>query len=188
MNKELVYKKRNKVDISENSKYHQGVYIPKNKEKCLSKINQYRSSWELKFMRWCDNNPLVVKWGSEVLSIPYKNPVKNLEYCVKNNLNPSDSKNWGLSNYWTDFAILMKDSENNIKKYIIEIKPFAETQAPKNLNESASLKEKKRFNKQAQTYLVNIAKWKAAEIYCRQNGMEFLIITERTLDKWDYFS
>jgi hypothetical protein len=51
-----------------------------------------------------------------------------------------------------------------------------------------SLKEKKRFNKQAQTYLVNIAKWKAAEIYCRQNGMEFLIITERTLDKWDYFS
>ena len=78
------YKLRNRPNISENSKYHQGTFIPSHPEKCLTKINIYRSDWERKFMEYCDRTATIVQWGSEPFSIPYKNPVTNLEYCKKN--------------------------------------------------------------------------------------------------------
>ena len=35
----------------------------------------YRSSWEYKFMKWCDATPTVQEWGSEEIIIPYISPV-----------------------------------------------------------------------------------------------------------------
>ena len=37
----------------------------------------FRSSYELKFMKWCDFTPSVVAWGSEEVVIPYLSPVDN---------------------------------------------------------------------------------------------------------------
>ena len=59
--------------------YTQGNYYPKHPEKCLNTNGKlgnkpaitYRSSWELKFMRFCDKYESVLEWGSEVLKIPY---------------------------------------------------------------------------------------------------------------------
>ena len=59
-----------------NSNYHQGNYIPNNKDKVF-KLNSgggvyYRSSWELKIMTWLDNNPKIKMWGAECITIPYQ--------------------------------------------------------------------------------------------------------------------
>ena len=56
---------------------HKGRYRVANPSKYRGDINDiiYRSSWELKFMKWCDNNTSVLEWGSETMIIPYKSPV-----------------------------------------------------------------------------------------------------------------
>lgn len=177
------YKNRNKPNTSENSKWHQGVYYPGHPEKWVTKENVYRSSWEYKFMQWMDNNPNVVRCGSEPLSITYLNPIKNLEYCKKNNLNPKDTATWCRSNYWIDCWFELRIGDGSVKKYFVEIKPYAETQAPKPLNENAGLRDKKKFNRAASTYLVNTQKWAAAKKYCNDRGCEFIIVTERSLEK-----
>lgn len=51
------YKQHHKPVSESKSHFHQGYYIPKNKEKCLTTENIYRSGWEVKFFRWCDDCP-----------------------------------------------------------------------------------------------------------------------------------
>ena len=58
-------------------RYKQGKYIPRSSRKYKGdprNIN-YRSSWEYKFMLWCDQTPSVQEWGSEEIIIPYTSPV-----------------------------------------------------------------------------------------------------------------
>lgn len=52
---------------------------------------------------------------------------------------------------------------------------------PKPLREGASLKEHKAFNREAETYLVNQAKWEAAAKEFNARGAEFMVVTEKTL-------
>lgn len=134
-------------------------------------------------MIYLDDNPLVVRWASEPVPVQYLNPITNLEYCKKNGLNTKDPKNWKLSNYFTDFWMELKQSDGSVKKIFIEIKPHSQTQPPKTVNESAPLKEQKRFIKEAQTYAVNHAKWTAAKKYFNERGCDFVVFTERTLEK-----
>lgn len=178
------YKRYHKPNTSDKSKWLQGYFTPtKHPEKCLTKINEYRSSWELKFMELCDRSPKIIRWASEPIKIPYYNPVKNLEYCKKNNLDPRDKRNWARANYWTDFWIELLQADGKTKKIFIEIKPKSQTQKPKPINESAGLKEYKRYNREAQTYLVNMAKWDAAKKYFESKGCYFSVFTEDTLRK-----
>ena len=58
------------------SKFAQGVYEVVNGGKYIGgKKPYYRSSWELAFMRMCDNHPNIMKWASENVRIPYRNPI-----------------------------------------------------------------------------------------------------------------
>ena len=61
------------------SKYHQGHFHPRNPEKYIGDCGNivYRSSWELKFMQWCDRNENIMEYGSEEFWIPYVSPVDN---------------------------------------------------------------------------------------------------------------
>lgn len=177
------YKNRNKPNLSENSKWSQGYFYPTNKEKCLSGVNIFRSSWEESFMKWCDRNPAVVRWASEPISIKYMNPVANLEYCKKNNLNPKDPRNWKLSNYFVDFWVEIKSKNGNIKKIFIEIKPYSQTLPPDPITSKSSLKEQKSYCHIAETYLMNKAKWDAAKKYFNERGADFCVFTEHTLEK-----
>ena len=77
----------------------------------------------------------------------------------------------------------MLQNDGTVKKIFVEIKPYDQTQPPKPINESASLKEKKAFNRAAETFLVNQAKWVAAEAEFKSKGASFLIVTEKTLAK-----
>lgn len=134
---------------------------PKKREKYKGNIDEIwvRSSWELKFMNWCDRNDAVLEWGSEVAVIPYVSPI--------------DKK---VHRYFVDFYMKIKDTQGNVKKYLIEIKPKRFTQEP-----VKPKKMSKQFIQEVYTYSVNQAKWKAAKEFCADRGFEFLILTEEEL-------
>lgn len=136
-------------------KYSQGVYTVKNPDKYVGKGKpRWRSSWELNFMLWCDNNKGVVKWASEPIRIPYRNPITG--------------KN---TTYVPDFFIQYIDKDNKIHNEIIEIKP-----------EKHQLMEKAGKSKYNQYQVViNQAKWNSAMIYCKKQGLIFRILNETQL-------
>ena len=104
---------------------------------------------------------------------------------MKHNLDPNNPQNWKVRQYYTDFWIEIADETkpDGKKRIFIEIKPYDQTQCPKPLTESATLKEHKAYNKAAQTYLTNVAKWQSAREYFKSRGAEFMVITERTLQQ-----
>ena len=138
-----------------------GRYQIINASKYRGNSNQiiYRSSWEFKFMRWCDTNPSVMEWGSETMIIPYKSPVDNK-----------------IHRYFVDFYIKVKDRQSVIGKYLVEIKPEKFTRPP-----DIPKRQTKRFIDEVFQYGVNQSKWKAADEYCVDRGMKFLVITENDL-------
>ena len=140
---------------------HKGRYKVINLSKYRGDFNNViaRSSWELKFMKWCDTNPSVLEWGSETMIIPYKSPV--------------DSK---VHRYFVDFYIRVKDRNGVITKYLIEIKPEKFTKPP-----VTPKRQTKRFIQEVFQYGVNQSKWKAADEYCVDRGMKFLVLTEKDL-------
>lgn len=150
------------------SKFKTGFYTIINEHKYIQPIDrtmnkgtlpQYRSSWELKFYRFCDANPLVVKWGTEPFAIPYTSP-----------------KDGKIHRYYIDAFVEYRDGT----KFLVEIKPFAQTQHPK-IPKKQTVKAQIKFEKDLLTYLVNQAKWEAARIFAKQKGLKFIIITEKEL-------
>jgi hypothetical protein len=140
------------------TKYLQGKYIVRNKKKYIGDHYNvvYRSSWELKFLAWCDNNPNVVEFSSEEIVIPYKSPV--------------DGK---YHRYFVDCFVKVKDKNGNVKSYLIEIKPKKQTQQP-----TPQRRVTKRYITEVTTWGINQAKWKAATEYCLDRNWEFKLITE----------
>lgn len=142
-------------------KYHQGKFTPTNPSKYVGDVNSifYRSSWEKKAMIRFDEHPDVIKWQSEELVIPYFSPVDNRKH-----------------RYFTDFSIMVKNRSGEIKRYVVEVKPYLQTLPPK-----IPKKQSKSYIESVQTFLVNTAKWKAAREWCSKNGFEFQILTENEL-------
>jgi len=140
---------------------YKGRFRPTNPKKYKGDLSEivYRSSWELKFMKWCDSNDSVLEWGSEITVIPYRSPVDNK-----------------IHRYFVDFYIKVKDRSGNIKKYLIEIKPEKLTKPP-----PIPKKKTKRFIEEVFMYGTNQAKWKQANEYCLDRGWQFLVLTEKDL-------
>ena len=145
-------------------KTHQGYYNPVNPEKWIitstsldkGKI-RYRSGWERKFMVWADKNPNVLEVNSEGVIIPYTSPLDGKQH-----------------RYYMDFYIKIRDKNGDIKRKLIEVKPFKETKPPS--------KRSKHYQKQMKTYVVNMAKWEATQKACAgQADLSFQIITEKEL-------
>lgn len=115
-----------------------------------------RSSWEIKFLNWCDSNSNIISYSSEELMVPYWSVV--------------DEKQ---RRYFPDFRVKIKTSAG-IKIYIVEIKPNFEKYPSKSKNKARALIENK-------TFITNQCKWKAAKLYCEQRGYEFMVIDEYDL-------
>lgn len=132
-----------------------GRFIPRHPEKYVGDPDKimWRSSWEVKVMQWLDSRPGVLKWGSEELRIAYMHPI--------------DGK---VREYVPDFFALMKDKDGVVKKWLLEVKPRHEA-------DEKYAKHERSKNALA----VNNAKWKAAKIFCDMNGMEFLVLTEKSI-------
>jgi len=140
--------------------FQQGIYNPINKNKYVGvNLPKYRSSYELKFFRFLDNNTNVIKWGSESIAIPYISPVDNR-----------------VHHYFPDNIVKIKEG-NVITTYVIEIKPQKQTQPPSVKNR----KSQKNVLFEQMQFAVNNAKWKAASEWCNKTGMKFQLITETEL-------
>ena len=142
-------------------KYYQGKFKPKNPEKYAGDPTNiiYRSSWELKFMNWCDSSTNVLKYSSEETIIPYRCPTDNR-----------------LHRYFVDFRIQIRSRDGSIKTYLVEVKPDGQTKPPVYPG-----RKTKRYLTEAMTFMKNQAKWEAAVNYCKDRGWEFKIITEKEL-------
>lgn len=122
----------------------------------------FRSLLERSCMLFFDSNPNVISWSSEEVAIPYFSELDN---------------KW--HRYFVDFIIELIDKNGKKQKIMIEVKPFKQTQQPVKRRGKAQ----KYFLTEVTTYIVNQAKWKAAEAYCKKNGMTFKILTERDIRK-----
>ena len=119
----------------------------------------YRSSWELKFMNYCDTNINILEWGSEEMYVWYRSPVDNKP-----------------NRYFPDFYIKARESNGQIKKYIIEVKPQRQTKPP-----AKPKRQTRGYLREAYEYAKNQAKWKAANEWCLDRGFEFKVLTEKEL-------
>lgn len=148
--------------VAKNNKYVQGIFKPVHSEKYKGHdLPRYLSSWELKLFRWCDMNPNIVEWGSESVIVPYTHPVDHKTH-----------------NYIVDAVIKLKTPQG-VKKYLVEVKPKKQTQVPQN----APGKHQKTLLHEQLTYIVNQAKWLAAEKWAKSRGYTFVVITEQELQK-----
>jgi hypothetical protein len=140
---------------------YSGKYTPKNPQKYKGNPNNiiWRSTWELRMLKFLDSNPSIIEWGSEEVVIPYVSPLDNK-----------------VHRYFVDFYVKVRSKSGTINKFLIEVKPFNQTippKKPKRLTES--------YRSSVATYLVNGAKWEAAKRWAEERGMSFFIFTENEL-------
>lgn len=134
--------------------YNQGIFQPQNPSKYSGNGPiTYRSAWELTFMNLCDQHPNILKWASESIKIPYQDPFTGK-----------------LRTYIPDFFIVFSDKNGLKRAEIIEIKPL-----------SQSIPEAARSRRDQEALLLNMAKWDAAQKWCKSQGINFRVMTERQL-------
>jgi hypothetical protein len=167
-----------------NSKYHGGNYIPKNKEKVI-KLNVhggvfYRSSWEKKIMVWLDMKDEIFQWGAECLEIPYQ-------------MTHFDNGNIEIKNhrYYPDFFYRLRDGNGNLREVVVEVKPMKEYKMVQDLNEGRltipekGMKKLKSFEYDLKMAYKNKQKWETMIKWCEKKGYDFIIITEEHLKKFN---
>jgi hypothetical protein len=151
-----------KKSFKRNQNFSQGKFTPQSPQKYKGSLPIiYRSSLELKVFRWLDNNPKVVSWGSESVVIPYISPFDNR-----------------MHRYFTDLVIHLIDSKNILQKLLVEIKPHKYTLKPVD----SPRKSRKTVIYEQSQYIINNAKWDAAKNWCKKNGYQFIIITEKHIN------
>ena len=140
--------------------YKKGIFNPKNPKKYNGNADNivYRSSWELRVMKWLDDNPKVIWWASEELPIPYKSPI--------------DQK---VHRYFPDFIVRIKRKDGQETTMVLEVKPESQTKQPVRRRKTA------RFIQESATYAVNQEKWRAADLFCKEHGWQFKVLTEKDL-------
>lgn len=137
------------------SKFARGKFTMTTPEKYVgTKMPTYRSSWELTFMRFCDTNPSILKWASEAIQIPYKDPLTGKSTV-----------------YVPDFFIQYVDKQGRMLTELIEIKPSSQ--------QILERVGKNKFNQMQ--YVKNQAKWAAAGAWCKQQGLRFRILNENDI-------
>lgn len=136
------------------SRWAQGQYQVINAKKYVGNGKpKFRSSWEHVFMRFLDENDNIMQWASESVRIPYRHPLTGK-----------------MTIYVPDFLITYRTKNNTLKAELIEIKPSGQSQ----LREGQSQRERA-------VVAINMAKWHAATIWARQNGLTFRVINEGDL-------
>ena len=133
-------------------KFAQGKFEMKNPSKYAGiKTPLARSSWEFVFMKMLDENPGVESWARESIKIPYRDPLTGKATV-----------------YVPDFFIVYLDKNKNKHAEVVEVKPA---------NQTILEKVGKNAFHQAQ-YIKNMAKWEAANAWCKQQGIKFRVINE----------
>ena len=134
---------------------------PRHPEKYAGNVTNIttRSSWEIKFLNWCDRSSNVLEYSSEEVVVPYRSPV-----------------DMRLHRYYTDAKIKVRTSTGEIKTYLVEIKPSNQCVPP-----VKPKKQTRRYITECATFMVNQAKWDAADRWAKDRGWEFIVLTEKHL-------
>jgi hypothetical protein len=136
------------------AKWAQGSYQILNPSKYVGQgTPRYRSGWELSFMRFCDTNEHVLQWASESIKIPYRNPLTGKQTI-----------------YVPDFLVVFRTKNNTVRAEVVEIKPSGQSM----------ITEKQKPQERA-VVAVNYAKWAAAQVWCKRQGLHFRVITEKEM-------
>lgn len=140
---------------------YKGRFSPKNYKKYKGDPTNiiYRSLWELKAMKYFDENPNVLEWQSEEIAIPYISPVDNRYH-----------------RYFPDFIIKVSLPDGKTKTMMLEVKPKIQTKEPKKQKRMS-----RKYLTEVATWGVNQSKWAAATEYCLDRGWTFQLITEDQL-------
>lgn len=138
-----------------------GLFKPVNPSKYRGNVSEivYRSSYELKLMRHLDLHPDILEWGSEEIVIPYMSPI--------------DGR---VHRYFIDFVVTKKNVNGLKETVLIEVKPKKQTKQP-----IKKKKVTKGYLVELHAWIINNAKWRAAEAYCSKKGWDFQIFTEEHL-------
>ena len=136
---------------------YKGLFKPLNPQKYKGNVKNivYRSSWEKRFMNYCDKTKEVVEWGSEEFSIFYRG-VDNKPH-----------------RYFPDFFMKVRQPNATYKKFLVEIKPKYQTRKP----QPGKIKSAY-FKRALLTYETNRRKWSTAFAWCKKRNMTFKILTE----------
>lgn len=135
---------------------HMNSFVVENNEIFL----HYKSSLELKALRYCDYNKYVVKFALEPFAIKY--------------VKPTDGK---VHRYYVDLFIEFSSGD----RFIVEIKPKSETKSPRKPSKQTQ-KAIMNYQKALLTYAVNSAKWEAAKKFAKENNLRFIVLTEEELN------
>lgn len=155
----------------------QGEYHPKNSHKYVGKYPiKFRSSWELRLMKFFDLHDSVLQWTSESISIAYYDPIQKK-----------------MRRYFPDFSVVYTDKDHNIVKEIIEVKPMKhspvadgiltrESFSKMNLRTPEQGRKKlKTYMREVATYITNIKKWEAMVNAAERMGYRFRVMTESSI-------
>ena len=140
---------------------YKGKYKPQNPQKYNGDPTRiiYRSLWERKFMKFCDEKKSVLQWGSEEVVVPYRSPIDNM-----------------MHRYYVDFIVTLINKKGIKETCLIEVKPKKQCKPPE---------KKKRITKSylcdLKNWGINSSKWKAAKEFAENRGWKFKILTEDTL-------
>jgi hypothetical protein len=160
---------------NQSKKYKQGYFKVTNESKYLANTQDivYRSSLEYKFCMYLDNSENVLKWGSEVIKIPYFSPLDNKQHM-----------------YHMDFYVEMKNegSISGMERLLVEVKPHDEAERvlkniPPDKPKKMTPKALKNYEYALREYIRNKQKWTYAEEWARQRNMKFIIVTEKILNQ-----
>lgn len=135
-----------------NSKFHQGVVDPK-------KCHKYFDS--------CKGEPIIFRSGLEYQFIQFcENSPTVAKWASEVLKIPYYSRLDGKEcNYYPDYVI---ENSKGVR-CVVELKPYNQTIKP-DLTDSSWLKEQ---------WIKNVDKWQAAKKFCDENGLKFIIITEK---------
>ena len=142
---------------------YSGSFRPKNPQKYIGNPTNiiYRSSWERRFMIFCDMNESVLEWGSEEVIIPYVSPLDNK-----------------IHRYFPDFLIKIKTRDGHTEVRLIEVKPYSQCIRPE-----VPTRTSKSFLEKVKNWGINTAKWQAAEKFAEGRGWKFQLLTEKELNR-----
>lgn len=150
-----------------------GYFKPKNPQKYTGDSSNivYRSGWELLVMKYLDENTNVVKWSSDGLGMDNM-PTEESGLAVPY-ISPVDKR---VHRYFPDFVAQVRTINGEIKTFVLEVKPKAQTVEPQK-----KTRKTKQYISEVITWGINKEKWKSAREFCKQRGWEFRLITEDQL-------
>lgn len=142
---------------------YKGRYSPRRPEKYRGDPENcfYRSSWERRFMTFCDENDSVIEWSSEEIIVPYTSPIDGRRH-----------------RYFVDFWVRLRKPDGTIEEALVEVKPKKQTVPPSQPKSKRIARSKLT---EIRNWIVNSAKWSAARDFCEDRGWSFKVLTEEDI-------